>query len=152
MKFKYETGIMTFVQFIVSSLFVLVTQFGSTTISCFKHGNECVSNIITSLLFFIVVSVTFGIIWLIGFAAQDRRSRRLAQLLICVEGMVGLIALFSVKLNLHTHNFFGLIGSLGLSAMALLIVRLAWRLMKGGGGRIVSKQRPRQRHRPTARQ
>ena len=153
MKLKYETGVATFIQFIIASLFVLATQFGSATVGCFKNSHDCVSNIIVSILFFIVVSFTFGFIWFVGYFAQERRSRRMAQLLIAIQGMFGLLALFSIKLNLHSHNIFGLLGSLGLLAMSVWIISLAFRLMGSGGGRVVVKQRGRaRRRRPTTNQ
>lgn len=144
-KLTYETAIASLIQFIVVSLYILVTQIGSAVTSCVK-GSDCITNLITGILFFIFTAITFGIIWLIGYAAQSRRSRRLAQLLICIELGIGLIALFSIKLNSHSHNAPGLIASFGMLVIAGWVVSLAFRLMRAGGGRVVVA-RSRQRHR-----
>lgn len=144
-KLKYETAVATFIQFIIASLFILFSQLGSTVTGCFKDGTNCVINIITAIIFFILVSVVFGSIWLLGYLAQERRSRRLAQLLIGAEGVIGLLGLFSLKLNLHSGNVFGLLASIGVALFAAWIILLAWRLMKAGGGRVVTRQRRRRR-------
>ncbi len=148
-KLTYETAIATFIQFIIASLFTLVSQLASTTVGCFKDGSNCVINLITSIIFFILIAVVFGSIWMIGYMAQERRSKRLSQLLICAEGFIGLLALFSIKLNLSSRNILGLIASIALAAMAAWIILLAFRLMKAGGGRVVTHQRQRRRRRPT---
>jgi hypothetical protein len=142
-KLTYETAVATFIQFIISSLFILITQFGSAVTGCFKDRTDCVSNIIPSIIFFIVVSVFFGVIWLIGFAAQSRRSRRLAQLLILIEAGIGMLGLFSIKLNLHSHNVSGLVASIGIAILCAWVITLAYRLMRAGGGRVVPRQRRR---------
>ncbi len=147
MRLTYETGVATLVQFIIASLFILVSQIGSTAASCLKDHGNCVVNTITAIIFFIVVSVVFGAIWIIGYAAQDRRSRRLSRLLICAEGFIGLLALFSLKLNLHTHSIPGFVASIGALVMSIWILTLAFRLMRAGNSRVVSRQRPRQRSR-----
>jgi len=147
MRLKYETGVATLIQFIIASFFILVSQIGSTATSCLKDHRNCVINTITAIIFFIVVSLVFGAVWFIGYAAQDRRSKRLSRLLICAEGFITLLALFSLKLNLHTHSIPGLVASLGALAMSIWILTLAFRLLRAGGGRVVnhSRSRPRQR-------
>lgn len=147
MRFKYETGVATLVQFIISSLFILVTQTGSSVNGCLKKGNDCVNNLIVSIVFFTVVSIVFGFIWLVGYTAQDRRSRRLALLLICMQGFLGLLALFSLKLNLHSHNTPGIIGSVGLLLLSAWILTVAFRLVRAKGGRVVARQTGRRRRR-----
>jgi hypothetical protein len=139
----YQTAIATLIQFIIASLFILVTQLGSSVVTCFKDSSNCISNLITSVIFFILVSVVFGIVWAIGFFAQERRSRRLAQLLICVEGILGFLALFSVKLNAHSRSISGLIASFGLLVMSGWIISLAFRLMRAKGGRVMARRRPK---------
>jgi len=145
MKLTYQTGVATMIQFILVSLFVLASQVGSTITTCHKDSGNCVSNLITSIIFYILAAVVFGSIWVIGYTAQSRRSRRLAQLLICAEGFIGLLALFSLKLNLHSSNVFGFIASLAMALLAGWIVIVAVRLMRAGGGRVVN--RPRERNR-----
>lgn len=142
-KLTYETGIGAFIQFIILSLFILITQLGSSVTGCFKDGTDCITNTITSIIFFLLTAIVFGCIWLIGYAAQSRRSRRLARLLICIEGFIGLAALFSLKLNVRSRSVLGLIASFGVLVMAVWIITLAFRLMRSGGGRVVAHQRRR---------
>lgn len=139
----YETSVATLIQFIISSFFVLFSQIGSSATSCVKDGNDCVTNIITSIIFFILTAIFFGCVWLIGLAAQERRSKRLAQLLICAEGLICLAALFSLKLNVHSHNIIGVIASFGSLVLSVWVISLAFRLMRAGGSRVVNRRRRR---------
>jgi len=76
----------------------------------------------------------------VGYAAQDRRSRRIAQLLIGLEGLTGLVALFDAK---HFPTVLGLITSLIDLCFAAWVILLAWRLMRAKGGRITAPARSR---------
>jgi hypothetical protein len=144
MKLTYQTGISTLIQFIVMALFTFISQAFSVVSTCRTDSGNCISNLITSTVLYVLVGVVFGVIWLIGLAAQDRRSKRLAQLLICIEGFIALIALFSLKLSLHQHkNIFGLLASLTIAALAIWTVTLAFRLMRYEGQRITRGRRRR---------
>ncbi len=90
MRLTYQTGIATFIQFIVFSFLTFASQVGSVVTTCHKDGSNCVSNLITSVILYILVAIVFCIIWIIGYGAQERRSKRLAQLLICIEAFVAL--------------------------------------------------------------
>jgi uncharacterized membrane protein len=145
MKLTYQTGIATLIQFIILSFLTLGSQAVSVVTTCRKDGGNCVSNLITSTILYILVAVVFGTIWLIGYAAQSRRSKRLAQLLIGIEGLIALIALFSIKVGAHAHKHaLGLmIASFGILVLAGWIISLSFRLMRAGSGRVV-RQRNRQ--------
>jgi peptidoglycan/LPS O-acetylase OafA/YrhL len=144
MKLTYQTGIGTLIQFILLSLVTLVSQVGSVVTTCHKDSGNCISNLITSTILYVLVAGALGGIWLIGYAAQDRRSKRLAQLLICIEGLIALLALLSIKLGSHQHkNALSLIASFGVLVLAVWIISLSFRLMRAGGGRVVVRQRPR---------
>jgi len=143
MRLTYQTSVATFIQFVIVSLFTLVSQTVSTVSSCHQNGNDCVGNLAISIIFYIIVAVMFGAIWLIGYGAQARRSRRLAQLLIGIEAFLGLLALFSIKLNAHSRSAAGLFASFGMLVLAAWIISLSFRLMRAGGGRVVNRQRRR---------
>lgn len=150
-KLTYETSVATFIQFIIVSLFILITQMGGSVTGCFKSSaTDCITNLLTSIIFFMVAAISFGCIWLLGYAAQNRRSKRLARLLICVEGFIALLALFSIKLNSSSRSASGLVASFGVLVMTCWIISLAFRLMRAGGGRVVANQRVRRRRRPTS--
>ena len=148
MKLTYQTAIATLIQFLALSFLTLASQLVSVVSSCRKDGGDCISNVITSTILYLLVAIVFGSIWLIGYAAQSWRSKRMAQLLICIEGFIALVALFSVKLSLSNKSISGLIASLCFLLLALWIIILAFRLMRSGGKRITGNQRSRQRQRP----
>jgi len=145
MTLTYQTGVATLIQFILVSFFTLGSQTVSTVVSCHQDGHNCLINTLTAVIFFMVASIVFGVIWLIGYAAQARRSRRLAQLLIATEGFFALIALFSIKLNSHSHSALGLIASFCMLVMTAWIITLAFRLMRAGNARVVNPNRARRR-------
>jgi hypothetical protein len=146
-KLTYQTGIATLIQFILLSFLTLASQLASVVTTCHTDGGNCIGNLITSTILYLLVAIVFGSIWLIGLGAQHRRSKRLALLLVCIEGMIALVALFSLKLSLHGHkNIFGIIASFSILALAVWTITLAFRLMRSGGGRVVTGgQRRRQR-------
>jgi hypothetical protein len=151
MKLRYETGSATLMQFAVVTIFAFTTQFSSVVAECVKHNGNCVGDTLTSFIYVILVGVWLGFVSVIGYTVQDKRNRRMAQLLIACEGMVGLIALFNAR---HFPNFFGLVASLVDLGFAVLVIYLAWNVLRAGGGRIVASSalasRNRPRRRPTA--
>jgi len=142
MKLTYETGTATLIQFIVLGLLNIGTALTSTVHDCRQENADCLGTIFISFIFYLVVVGWFAAVWVLGYMAQERRSRRLAQLLIMAEGLIALVALFDAK---HHNDKLGLITSVADFVLALWIISLAWRLMRSGGRRIVSSQRPRRR-------
>lgn len=143
MKLRYETAIATLVQFITLTLLGIPNALVSIISTCRSHGSDCVSNLLVSLIFFLLTAAWFGFVWVLGYAAQERRSKRLARLLIAAEGLIILVALFNAK---HHTNWLGLVTSLVDVFLAVWIIILAYRLSKANGGRIVSRT-PRARQR-----
>jgi hypothetical protein len=136
MRYKYETAVITLVQFIVLSLLGIANGLNSIVSTCRTDHGDCISNTIVSLIFFLLTAAWFGFIWVLGYSAQERRSKRLAQALICAEGLIAMIALFNAR---HHTDFLGLTTSVIDLVLAVWIITLAWRLMRSGGGRIVAK-------------
>lgn len=142
MKLRYETGTATLAQFIIMSFFGIAGAFDSSITTCQIEGKDCLFNAITSILFFILTALWFGAIWVLGYAAEERRSHRLAYVLIAVEGLVLLVATF----NAQNHpNTLSLITSLLDIALALWVILLAFRISRAKGGRIVTSERARRR-------
>jgi hypothetical protein len=80
---------------------------------------------------------------MLGYAAQDQRSHKLARFLMGVEFLVLAVSLFNAK---HYPNVLGLVTSLTDAAIAAWIMVLAWRLSRAKGGRITTPaNRPRRR-------
>ncbi len=146
MKLRYETGVATMIQFVVIGLLNLVYAVYTSIHSCVK-GLECGTNTILAVAYFMLLGLWFLFICALGYAAQNRRSKRLSQLLIISEVLVALIALFNSK---HYTDLFGLVISLVDVAFAVWIITLAFRLMRSEGGRIRVKatSRTRTRKRP----
>jgi hypothetical protein len=146
MRLKYQTGTGTLIQLIVMGMLNIATGLQSIISTCRHDQSSCVSNVLTSAIFYILIVGWFAILVIVGFGAQERRSRRLAQLLIAAEGLTALVALFNIKLSLHYHNgFLSLFTSMADVVLSLWVITLAWRLMRAGNARVVSRQRPRQR-------
>lgn len=142
MKLTYQTGVATLIQFITLSFLGIANGANSVVTTCRHDGTNCVSNLIVSLIFFILTAAWFGVVWILGYTAQERRSRRLAQLLIAAEAFIALIALFNAK---HHTDILSLVTSLFDLVLAIWIISLAIRLMRTGSARVVTKRRSRQR-------
>ena len=146
MRLTYETATATLIQFIVLGLLNIATGLDSVITTCRHSGGDCVGNIFSSLVFYLLIIAWFGVVVAIGYFAQERRSKRLALLLIATEGLIALVALFNIKLNLKYHNgFLSLFTSFADVLLALWIITLAYRLMRAGGNRIPARHRARQR-------
>ncbi len=142
MLLQYRTAVATLIQFIVVSLFSLINGADSVISTCSARHNHCVSNMLATTLLFLLTTFFFGTIWVLGFAVQDRRSRRLAYLLIMIEAAVFLIAAFNGS---NHHNFIGLLASVANALLAIWVAILAFRLSRAKGGRIMASQRARRR-------
>ena len=137
-KLRYETGIAATIQFIAITALNFINGVSGTIGQCLSSSASCVSGIITGLLFFLLITILFGGLWLIGFAAQDRRSKRISQLLIIGELLVLLIGLFD--LMHRTPSLLEAIISLAEIISAAWISWLAFRLMRANGGRVRSRK------------
>ena len=141
MKLKYETAVATLIQFVVLTILGVANALNSMISTCRHDGSNCTWNLILSVLFFLITAAWFGMIWMLGYFAQESRNKRLAQLLILVEMSVGLIAFFNAR---HNTDALGLATSIIDLMLAIWIITLAFRLMRADGKRI-TKNRSRKR-------
>lgn len=155
MKLRYNTGQATVLQFIVVMLFGFVTN----TISIIQAmGREESGSFATNLLLTVVIlifqAVWLGFICVVGFAAQDKRNRSLALLLIALEAASFVVALFNLR---HPGNAVAFVASLSHMIIAAYVAWLAFEIYRARGKRIVSRTRsssataPRPRRRPATR-
>jgi preprotein translocase subunit SecG len=145
MQLTYETGTATLIQFIVLGLLNIGDALDSIITTCNHPGGDCVGNLLSSLIFYILITVWFGIILALGFGAQERRSKRLSQALILAELAVFAVASYNINLNVNYHNgVLSLVTSCIDVIFSIWIISLAYRLMKASGGRVV-KQRNRRK-------
>jgi hypothetical protein len=135
-KLRYQTGVVALVQFIAGSTLGFGGNLISSISSCTDHGTDCVSNTLVSLILIILTAMWFAFLAILGFAAQDRRSRRLAGTF--------LVTLFDA---LHFPNIYSLITSLIDTLLALLVILVAFRLRKAAKGRVPSSGSNRERQR-----
>lgn len=142
MLFKYQVSVITLFQFITISFLGIANGLYSIISTCIAH-DECISNALVSIIYFLLIAIWFGFLWVLSYTAQERRSRKLIYMLIAAEGLVALVALFNAK---HHPDILGLITSVVDFILALWVILLAFRLMRAKGGRVVVKQ-PRRRRR-----
>jgi hypothetical protein len=143
MKIPHQVAVATMIQFILLSLLGIANGLNSIVSTCSSDHSDCVSNLIVSLIFFILTVAWFAGIWVLSYATQEQRSRRLAQLLIATELVIVGVALINIRG--HT-DWLSLITSLIDLILAVWIIRLAFRLMRAGNRRIVRRSQPRQRN------
>lgn len=141
MQIRYETSVATLVQFLVGTALTFLTGATSIIGGCRSGGGaDCVSNAFVSLLFVILVVVVYGFLFGLGYVAQERRSSRLALLLIGAEAFAALIFLFDAR------QAPGLVDK-ATNAVSFLIaawvIFVAFNLYRAKGARIV-KVRARQ--------
>lgn len=144
MHIRYETGIATLVQFIVTAGLSFVSGLASVISGCTSGANaDCVTNAFVSLVLIMLTVAALAVIAVLGYVAQARRSVRLAWLLMLIEAGTALIYLFDAKqspaLIERITNFIALL-------IALWVGIVAWQLSRLRGGRAV---KPRARRRPT---
>ncbi len=142
MAVKYQTGVSTLTQFIAVTLLNLVGLIASSVDGCIKDTGNCIGDTALNLMYFLVLSAWFAFVWVLGYAAQDRRSKRLAQVLIVAETIIFLAALLDAR---HHPDALGLLTSLVDATLAAWTILLAWRLWHSGGGRVRATSRPRRR-------
>src|SRR6185312_6035667 len=95
---RYETSIATLVQFIIGTALTFLTGAASIVSGCrTSAGADCVGNTFVSLLLIIIVIVCYGFLLGVGYFAQEKRSSRLALLLIGSEAVAALIFLFDAR-------------------------------------------------------
>jgi hypothetical protein len=150
MRFRYETGIVTLIQFILLSLLSLANSLNSIISTCVQNSGQCIENMIPSILLFILITVWFAAVWILGYSAQENRSRWQACLLICAEFAIAVVALFSIK---HHSDWLSATTSAIDLVFAVWVIFLAVRIASSSGGRVVARgrgaQRRRRRHPPT---
>ena len=142
MRLTYQTGIAALIHLGVITLLNIANGVHSTAQQCNAAGSDCIGNVITSMLYFMVLTIWFTGLWILAAATQTRRSRKLAFLLMGAEGLVLIVALFNAQ---HHNNILGLVTSIVDAAFATWVALLALRLFVSGGGRVTGSRRTRQR-------
>lgn len=143
MKLRYQTGIASFIQFVVGAGLSFVNQFYSSVSGCIR-GSQCITNTIGSIVIVIITAAWFGFVAILGYSAQDRRSQKLARILLLAEAAIILVALYDIK---APPNLLGRITSIIDVFLAIWTIVTAIHLMRAKGGRLVAKNKTRKRTR-----
>lgn len=144
MRIRYETGLATFVQFIVGAGLSFINGVASIISGCHNANSaDCVSNAFVSLILIILTIAAFGFLLGLGYVAQDRRSSRMALFLIGCEVFAMVIFLFDAK---HAPSLVDKITNIVSALVAVWVTYVAWRLYRAGGTRIVSARSRRPHH------
>lgn len=122
-----------------------VNQFYSSVSGCVR-GSQCVTNTIGSIIIVLITAVWFGFVAILGYSAQDRRSRKLARILLVAEAAIILVAFYDIK---APPNLLGRITSMIDVVLAIWTVITAIHLLRAKGGRLVVKNKPRKQQRST---
>ena len=147
MRLTYETGVATMFQFIILAFLNIANTIYSIIVTC-THGNgQCVPNMLSSIVFYMLIVIWFGFIVVLGYGAQAKRSKKIARFLMMAEAGVFIVAAYNIKLGITYHNgALSLFTSLLDLVMSVWIISLAYRLMRAGGGRVVANHRRVRRH------
>ena len=138
MRIRYETGVATLIQLAITAGLSFISAIASIIAGC-RGGfsADCVTNAFVSLVLIIMMIVGLGILLALGYAAQARRSVRLAYTLMGAEAFAALVFLFDAKqapgIVERLTNFVSFL-------VAAWVIFIAWRLSRAKGGRMVTRQ------------
>jgi preprotein translocase subunit SecG len=150
MHLTHETAKATIIQFTVLAFLNIVDALQSILSTCFHSGSECVSNLLSSVIYYVLIVVWFGIILALGISAQETRNKSFVRALILAELAVIVVAGYNIKLDTNSTNHNGILSlltSLVDVVIAIWVIRLSYRLSRAEGGRVVKRSRQRQRTR-----
>lgn len=138
MRIRYETSIATLVQFIVGAVLAFLSNAASIIGGCISNGADCVSNAFVSLLLVILVVAGYSLLLGLGYVAQEKRSSRLALLLIGCEAFAALIFLFDTR---QAPGFIDKVTNALSLVIAVWVAYVAFNLYRAKGARIVRRRK-----------
>lgn len=137
-KFTHQTAVISMAQFITIMLLGVPNTLVNIISTCHSDSSNCVSNMIVSIIFYILTAGWFGIIMILGYTAQKKRSRQFAVILIGFEVITLGVALY-IDFP-HDTNWLAKTTSLIDGLLSVWVIYLAFRLFIAGNKRIVRKQ------------
>jgi hypothetical protein len=146
MRLHYQTGTASFIQLAAVMFLIVINNVMAFILACTQASSECAITAMFSLIFIIMAGFWFFGLSALGYAAEERRSSKLAYALI-VGQLMTIAAAFGFFQ--HPSNWFGALSALVVMVFSAWVILLAWRLSRAKGGRIV--YRPRKRLRQTVR-
>lgn len=137
-KFTHQTAVISMAQFITIMLLGVPNTLVNIIATCHSNSSNCVSNMIVSIIFYILTAGWFGIIMIIGYTAQRKRSRQFAVILIGLE-FITLVVAWYIDFP-HDTNWLAKGTSLIDGLLSIWVMYLAFRLFIAGNRRIVHKK------------
>jgi uncharacterized membrane protein YqjE len=137
MKLRYQTATATFIQMAVMTLLLIIGGIMDVTKNC-ENSSECVTNSFLWIIIAFLFGGWYATLFAIGYFAQEKRSYKLARLLIAGELFTAFIALMLVK---NPSSFYSGLGAIIALLFAAWVILLAWRIYKARGSRISSSSR-----------
>lgn len=147
MSIRYQTSTATFVQLAVMTLLVIMGGIADVAKNC-ENAAECLTNSFLWIVIAFIIACWYAVLFAIGYFAQEKRSYKLARILILGELFTAFVALMFLR---TPSSLLGVITSGAAIVLAAWTIVLAWRIYKARGSRITtpakrtSGQRPRRR-------
>lgn len=141
MRLTYQTGIAALVHLGVITVFNVLNGITSSARQCSANSSGCVGDIVVAMIYFMLITMWFTAVWILAAAAQERRGRKLAFILIGCEFLIFSVALFNARSNSGLEFVTSIVNAL----LAAWVGILAIRLFIHGGGRVTSSGRARRR-------
>lgn len=142
MTLRYQTGTAGFIQLAVVMLLIVLNNLISFLQTCVGDTGNCVPAAFVSIVIIVFAALWFGFLSALGYAAQDKRSRRLATALIIGQAITAVSALMILRLP---GGWLAALSALIVFVVAIWVAVLAFRLRQSKGGRIVAHPRSRRR-------
>lgn len=148
MIFRYQVSIIALIQFITISFLGIANAVYSIVSKCIGR-EECISNALVSIIYFILVAIWFGFIWVLAYTAQERRFSKKINILVILsliffEIIIALVSLVNAKGH---QDKLGLVTSIIDLAFALWVIILAtillFNLIRTHEGRRIVRARRR---------
>ena len=137
-KFTHQTAVISMVQFLTIMFLGIPNTLVNIIATCHSDSSNCVSNMIVTIIFYILTAGWFGIIMILGYTAQRKRSRQFAVILIGLEFITLVVAVY-IDFP-HDTNWLAKSTSLIDGLLSVWVMYLAFRLFIAGNKRIVRKK------------
>ena len=138
-RLTYQTSVASLAQFIALMLLGVPFTLINIISTCHSDSSNCVSNMISSLILYMLFAAWFAVIVILGVAAQKKRSRLFAFFLVGFE----LVTLIGCLIDFpHDSSIFDRFTVLVCAALSVWVIYIASRLFLAGNKRVVKKSSP----------
>ncbi len=142
---RYHTATATFIQLAVMTLITTIGGVLDVAKNC-ENSSECVTNSFLWIIIVFMLAGWYSALFAIGYFTQEKRSYKLARLLILGELFTAFVAFMLAR---NPSSTYSRIGSLIALFFAAWVTILAYRIYKARGRRITTTRsgnyRPRRR-------